>query len=169
MKRPLQLSLVNTHCAGLKTGSDQLYPVEDVYKPDLVKEAIEVFGADDPAHPSVAYLRSRVQDFYIGGKVQAIKLPIHFDYAALRCEFFISPTFFIFESSIKYFIQIHLPNFALNSKNFLGEKWLHFKLAIPCIEHIVSSQFEQLVNDKRYVSSPHKKYNPLPITKLRAS
>lgn len=79
-----------------KQADHSCYPVEDVYKPDLVKEAIEVFGADDPAHPSVAYLRTRVQDFYIGGKVQAIKLPTHFDYAALRCEF-ISPTFFFFD------------------------------------------------------------------------
>ena len=60
--------------------------VEDVYTPDRVKEAIEVFGADDPAHPSVAYLRSRVKDFYIGGKVQAIQAPTHFDYVALRCK-----------------------------------------------------------------------------------
>ena len=76
-----------------KTRSNHLcHLVEDVYKPDLVEEAIEVFGADDPAHPSVAYLRSRVQDFYIGGKVQAIKLPTHFDYVALRCEiFFLQP------------------------------------------------------------------------------
>lgn len=58
--------------------------VEDIYQPDLVKEAIQVFGADDPAHPSVAYLRNRVKDFYIGGKVQAIKAPTHFDYVALR-------------------------------------------------------------------------------------
>jgi sulfate adenylyltransferase len=70
--------------------------VEDVYKPDLVREAIEVFGADDPAHPSVAYLRSRVQDFYIGGRVQAIKLPTHFDYAALRCEIYFSNLFLKF-------------------------------------------------------------------------
>lgn len=97
-KRHLQLLLVNAHCGGLKTGSNHLcYLVEDVYKPDLVKEAIEVFGADDPAHPSVAYLRTRVQDFYIGGKVQAIKLPTHFDYAALRCEFYFSNFFFIFD------------------------------------------------------------------------
>ena len=86
-KRHLQLSLVGAHCARYNTGSDHsCYPVEDVYKPDLVREAIEVFGADDPAHPSVAYLRTRVQGFYIGGKVQAIKLPTHFDYAALRCK-----------------------------------------------------------------------------------
>ena len=95
-KRHLQLSPVSAHFARLKTGSDHLcHPVEDVYKPDLVKEAIEVFGADDPAHPSVAYLRSRVQDFYIGGKVQAIRLPTHFDYAALRCEIlFLQPFLF---------------------------------------------------------------------------
>ncbi|KZP34741.1 ATP-sulfurylase [Athelia psychrophila] len=58
--------------------------VEDIYKPDRVKEAVEVFGADDPAHPAVAYLRNRVHDFYIGGKVQAIQAPTHFDYVALR-------------------------------------------------------------------------------------
>jgi len=58
--------------------------VEDVYAPNRVKEAIKVFGADDPAHPSVAYLRNKVRDLYIGGKVQAIQAPIHFDYVALR-------------------------------------------------------------------------------------
>ncbi|KAK0461282.1 uncharacterized protein EV420DRAFT_1306081 [Desarmillaria tabescens] len=58
--------------------------VEDIYKPDRVKEAVQVFGADDPAHPSVSYLRRRVQDFYIGGKLQAIQAPAHFDYVALR-------------------------------------------------------------------------------------
>jgi hypothetical protein len=62
------------------------YAVEDIYTPDRVKEAIEVFGADDPAHPSVAYLRNRVKDFYVGGKVQAIQAPTHFDYVALRCK-----------------------------------------------------------------------------------
>ncbi|KAJ8522474.1 hypothetical protein ONZ45_g988 [Pleurotus djamor] len=58
--------------------------VDDIYRPDLVKEAIQVFGADDPAHPSVTYLRKRVKPFYIGGKVQAIQAPTHFDYVALR-------------------------------------------------------------------------------------
>ncbi|PFH53807.1 hypothetical protein AMATHDRAFT_136645 [Amanita thiersii Skay4041] len=58
--------------------------VDDVFEPDLVKEAIHVFGADDPAHPSVAYLHHRVKQFYIGGKVEAIQAPTHFDYVALR-------------------------------------------------------------------------------------
>ncbi|GJF00119.1 ATP-sulfurylase, partial [Phanerochaete sordida] len=59
--------------------------VDDVYQPDRVKEAVQVFGADDPAHPAVAYLRNTVQDYYVGGKVQAIQLPTHFDYVDLRC------------------------------------------------------------------------------------
>ena len=59
--------------------------MDDVYQPDRVKEAIQVFGADDPAHPAVAYLRNKVKDYYVGGKVQAIQPPTHFDYVALRC------------------------------------------------------------------------------------
>ncbi len=62
-----------------------LSAVEDIYQPDQVKEAIQVFGADDPAHPAVAYLRNKVKEYYIGGKVQAIQPPTHFDYVALRC------------------------------------------------------------------------------------
>ncbi|KAI0695464.1 ATP-sulfurylase [Cytidiella melzeri] len=58
--------------------------VDDVYRPDQVHEAIQVFGADDPAHPSVAYLRTRVKEYYVGGKLQAIQPPTHFDYVALR-------------------------------------------------------------------------------------
>ncbi|KIP04221.1 hypothetical protein PHLGIDRAFT_109892 [Phlebiopsis gigantea 11061_1 CR5-6] len=58
--------------------------IEDIYRPDLVHEAIQVLGADDPAHPSVSYLRNKVKEFYIGGKLQAIQPPTHFDYVALR-------------------------------------------------------------------------------------
>lgn len=58
--------------------------VEDIYTYDRVKEAIQVFGADDPAHPSVTYLRNRVKEYYVGGKVQAIQTPAHFDYVAFR-------------------------------------------------------------------------------------
>lgn len=67
--------------------------VDDVYSYDLVKETIQVFGADDPAHPSVAYLRNRVKPFYVGGNVQAIQAPSHFDYVALRCKWCQSPSY----------------------------------------------------------------------------
>ncbi|EJD52563.1 ATP-sulfurylase [Auricularia subglabra TFB-10046 SS5] len=58
--------------------------VEDVYVPNKVHEAEKVFGADDIAHPAVAYLHNRVKDYYVGGKLEAISAPAHYDYAALR-------------------------------------------------------------------------------------
>ncbi|QRV79538.1 sulfate adenylyltransferase [Ceratobasidium sp. AG-Ba] len=58
--------------------------VEDVYRPNKTLEAEKVFGADDIAHPAVAYLRNKVKEFYVGGKVQAIQPPTYFDYVALR-------------------------------------------------------------------------------------
>ncbi|KXN91054.1 Sulfate adenylyltransferase [Leucoagaricus sp. SymC.cos] len=61
--------------------------VDDIYRPDQVKEALQVFGADDPTHPSVAYLRNRVNEYYVGGKVKVIQTPAHFDYVALRSHF----------------------------------------------------------------------------------
>lgn len=62
------------------------YPVSDIYKPDKAAEAVNVFGADDSAHPAVHYLHNSAQEFYVGGSVQAIAVPQHFDYVALRCE-----------------------------------------------------------------------------------
>lgn len=73
--------------------------VEDIYFPDQVKESEKVFGEDDPAHPSVAYLHDKVKEVYIGGKVQAIQAPIHFDYAALRCEYSTPTTEFFVEKN----------------------------------------------------------------------
>ncbi|KAF8274460.1 hypothetical protein EI94DRAFT_1713488 [Lactarius quietus] len=58
--------------------------IDDIYKPDRVKEAIKVLGADDPAHPSVEYLRTKVKEFYIGGRVSAIQTPSYFDHIPLR-------------------------------------------------------------------------------------
>ena len=58
--------------------------VSDIYQPNKALESEAVMGADDPAHPAVSYLRNKVKDFYIGGAVQAIKAPTHYDYVALR-------------------------------------------------------------------------------------
>jgi sulfate adenylyltransferase len=42
-----------------------------------------VFGGD-PEHPAVKYLHDIAQDFYIGGKIDAIDRLNHYDYVALR-------------------------------------------------------------------------------------
>ena len=59
--------------------------VDDVYKPNKEVEAKEVFGGD-PEHPAVKYLYENTQEFYIGGKIEAINRLEHYDYVALRCK-----------------------------------------------------------------------------------
>ena len=58
--------------------------VEDIYTPDKVKEAVEVFGKDDSAHPAVHYLHNIAGPVYIGGKIQGIEAPTHYDFKLLR-------------------------------------------------------------------------------------
>ncbi|KAK2743430.1 Sulfate adenylyltransferase [Myotisia sp. PD_48] len=57
--------------------------VDDVYQPDKQKEAQEVFGGDEE-HPAIVYLNTKVQDYYVGGKVDAINKLNHYDYVGLR-------------------------------------------------------------------------------------
>ena len=47
------------------------------------KEANEVFGGD-PEHPAIKYLFNTVQEYYVGGKIDAISRLNHYDYVALR-------------------------------------------------------------------------------------
>ncbi|KAI1445229.1 putative sulfate adenylyltransferase [Annulohypoxylon stygium] len=58
--------------------------VDDIYKPDKVLEAKEVFGSDDEAHPAVKYLFRTAADFYVGGKVEAVNRLQHYDFVDLR-------------------------------------------------------------------------------------
>ncbi|OZJ06620.1 Sulfate adenylyltransferase [Bifiguratus adelaidae] len=58
--------------------------VEDVYRPDKKKEATLVFGDDDLAHPGVKYLHQTTKEFYVGGPVEAVNRPNHYDYVSNR-------------------------------------------------------------------------------------
>ncbi|KAI1809998.1 putative sulfate adenylyltransferase [Poronia punctata] len=58
--------------------------VDDIYKPDKVLEAKEVFGSDDEAHPAVKYLFRTAGEFYVGGKIEAINRLQHYDFVDLR-------------------------------------------------------------------------------------
>ncbi|KAJ1979596.1 Sulfate adenylyltransferase [Dimargaris xerosporica] len=58
--------------------------VQDIYQPDKAEEAVKLYGANDLAHPSVQYLHHQTKDTYVGGPVDAIALPSHYDYVALR-------------------------------------------------------------------------------------
>jgi sulfate adenylyltransferase len=59
--------------------------VEDIWQPDKKKEALSVYGTDDPAaHPGVMQLYDRVGNAYLGGKLEGVSLPIHYDFQHMR-------------------------------------------------------------------------------------
>ena len=58
--------------------------VEDKWEPDLNKEAELIFGTKDVSHPGVDYLLNYSNNIFIGGKVELIDLPHHYDYKDLR-------------------------------------------------------------------------------------
>ncbi|CAG8571009.1 20344_t:CDS:2 [Rhizophagus irregularis] len=58
--------------------------IQDIYKPNKIEEATKVFGDDDILHPGVKYLHTQAKEFYVGGTVEAIQSPIHYDYIAHR-------------------------------------------------------------------------------------
>ncbi|HEX9659715.1 MAG TPA: bifunctional sulfate adenylyltransferase/adenylylsulfate kinase [Rhodothermales bacterium] len=58
--------------------------IESIFRPDLAREAQAVYGTDSREHPAVAYLAEQTNPIYIGGRVEAIQLPGHYDYNALR-------------------------------------------------------------------------------------
>ncbi len=58
--------------------------IEDVWQPDLSKEAELVYGTIDTKHPGVNYLLKQSKPWYIGGKLQGLKPPKHYDYQLLR-------------------------------------------------------------------------------------
>jgi len=58
--------------------------VSDIWRPDREREAQLVYGTGDVSHPGVAYVKEQVQPVYVGGNVEGIELPTHYDYENLR-------------------------------------------------------------------------------------
>ncbi len=54
--------------------------VGDIWQPDKSKEAEQVFGADDQAHPAVHYLHNQAGDYYVGGTLEGLELPTYYDF-----------------------------------------------------------------------------------------
>ncbi|OEU51901.1 MAG: adenylyltransferase [Desulfobacterales bacterium C00003106] len=61
--------------------------VSDLWKPDKKAEAHAVFGTDDPKqHPGVRRLYEEVGPWYIGGRLEGLHLPLHYDFKELRLD-----------------------------------------------------------------------------------
>ena len=58
--------------------------IEDIWQPDLELEAQSVFKTMDTTHPGVHYLLKTSNKNYIGGKIEKIVNPHHYDYKNLR-------------------------------------------------------------------------------------
>ncbi len=58
--------------------------VEDIWQPDRKAEAEQVFGTTSPAHPGVDYLLNRGNPWYVGGKIEGLQAPSHYDFRGLR-------------------------------------------------------------------------------------
>lgn len=58
--------------------------VEDVWQPDRAAEGKAIFNSSSEAHPGVAYLMNRSNPWYVGGRLEGLQLPSHYDFKALR-------------------------------------------------------------------------------------
>jgi sulfate adenylyltransferase len=57
--------------------------VGDIWTPDRDAEAQSVFGTTDTKHPGVAAL-NRSHPYYVGGQLEGLQLPLHYDFKPLR-------------------------------------------------------------------------------------
>lgn len=58
--------------------------VADVWQPDLAREAEEVYGTTNLEHPGVAHLVQNTNPWYIGGRLEGLQPPSHYDFTELR-------------------------------------------------------------------------------------
>ncbi|MBI65778.1 MAG: adenylyltransferase [Candidatus Marinimicrobia bacterium] len=58
--------------------------IEDIWKPDKSIEAKYVYGTTDSFHPGVKNLFENFGNYYIGGTLEKVDLPKHYDYTSLR-------------------------------------------------------------------------------------
>ncbi|MDH4205023.1 MAG: bifunctional sulfate adenylyltransferase/adenylylsulfate kinase [Desulfobacteraceae bacterium] len=58
--------------------------IEDMWPVDREKEASLVYGTTNITHQGVKYLLSAEGDYYIGGKLEVLSTPLHFDFKQLR-------------------------------------------------------------------------------------
>jgi len=61
-----------------------LMTVESKWVPDKSREAELVFGSTDQLHPAVYYLFNNAGQVYLGGRLEGIQLPVHYDFVHLR-------------------------------------------------------------------------------------
>jgi len=60
------------------------FHISDIYSPDLELECKNVYGTTDDNHPYVNEVLSDRDILYVGGRIERINLPVHFDFGEYR-------------------------------------------------------------------------------------
>ena len=92
---PVCLSVSDTKARTLEVGQSvtlrdsegfllAIIHMEDMWPVDREKEAMQVYGTTDRSHQGVEHLFNTEGDHYIGGKIEVLSLPLHFDFKQLR-------------------------------------------------------------------------------------
>src|SRR5512142_1318302 len=58
--------------------------VEEVWQPDRTAEAQMVYGTTSTDHPGVDFILNHTNPWYVGGTVEGVRLPSHYDFRSLR-------------------------------------------------------------------------------------
>ena len=58
--------------------------VEEVWQADRAAEAKAVFGTTSKAHPGANYAINIANPWYVGGRIEGLQLPSHYDFRSLR-------------------------------------------------------------------------------------
>ncbi len=58
--------------------------ITDIWQPNLEDEASKIYKTKDKTHPALHHLYNISHKNYVGGKVQGISLPPHYDYKEIR-------------------------------------------------------------------------------------
>ncbi len=54
--------------------------IDDIWKPNYTEEAHLVYGTTDPSHPGVSYILNQNETYCLGGEIENISLPYHYDF-----------------------------------------------------------------------------------------
>jgi sulfate adenylyltransferase len=93
---PITLDVTEDFAKSLKPGSSKValrdgegvmlavLNVEDVWQADRSAEAKSVFGTTSKAHPGADHTINKSNPWYIGGRLEGLHLPSHYDFRSLR-------------------------------------------------------------------------------------
>ena len=93
---PITLDVSEDFARSLKAGSSKIalrdpegvmlavLHVEEVWQPDRKAEAQAVFNSTSKAHPGANYAMNQANPWYVGGRVEGLQMPSHYDFRALR-------------------------------------------------------------------------------------